>query len=458
MAEEATVGRDRVAPTDVHSGQSDGEDNLKQSIGFLGLLALSIGINIGGGLFVLVNLAAAETGPSLPLAMLLSAIPALLAIVPYRVLSSAYPTTSASYRYMKLWSPRIAYMASTALLLSIILGGQPLFALMTGDYLARLSWINLSPRVLAIAVLAAFYVINLLGVRLAVVVQSVLLFVLLGSLSAFVFAGWGSVEVARFSDPLPGGAMGLVTATVMLYALLAGGLFVVEVGGEVVEPQRMFAKVLPLGMVIVLALYIGMTIVAVGAVPWQTLDGTNLVDVAEAFMGSTGITVFILGGAVVAGITTINGVFTLVSRGMLVVAEEGLFPAAIGRVNERFGTPHWGLTVCFVGSLAVLLIGPDKTFLGVLMNLGLVVAIAVVCVSAARLPRFHPKLFAAGQGRLSAATLRRVSRTVVGLNMFVVLALASEAPLPALLLLVAAGLAGLLHRRIAREPADEAIM
>lgn len=429
--------------------QAAGEQNLKRDIGFLGLLALSVGINIGGGLFVLVNIAGVEAGPWLPVAMLLSAIPALLALVPYRVLARAYPTTSASYRYMKLAGERLAFMTAAALLLAIVVGGQPLFATMTGDYLARLDAVSLSPRVLATIALAVFYVLNLVGVRLAMAAQSIMLFVLLFALGSFVVLGWGDVELARFSEPLPGGAMGVVTATVLLYALLAGGLFIIEVGGEVVDPRRMFGAVLPLGMLLVLALYVGMTIVAVGAVPWQALEGGTLVDVAESFMSSGWVTLFILGGAVVAGVTTINGVYALVSRGILVVAEEGLFPPVFGTVNRRFGTPHWALTLCFAGSLLSLWAAPDRTFLGVLMNLGLVAAIGAVCASAARLPRGRPDLFAQGAAGLSPRTLTAVSWTVVALNAFVALALASEGPMPAALLLVVALLAGLWHRRAA---------
>lgn len=429
-----------------------GEGNLRRDIGYLGLLALCVGINIGGGLFVLVNIAAAETGPSLPLAMLLSAVPALLAIVPYRVLARGYPTAGATYRYMKLWSPRGAYMAAVALLVSIVVGGQPLFALMTGEYLARLPEIGWSPRSIAVLTLVAFYLLNLVGVRVAVAVQSVLLFVLLGSLAAFVALGWNDVQVARFAEPLAGGGMGLVTATVMLYALLAGGLFIVEVGAEVVEPRRVFGGVLPVGMLIVLVLYLGITVVAVGAVPWQTLEGTTLVEVAETFMSPAWLWVFVVGGAVVAGVTTINGVYALVSRGMLVVAEEGLLPRSVGAVSRRFGTPHVALSVCFAGSLASLLLGPDKTFLGVLMNLGLVVAIAAVCMAAFHLPRRHPDVFAEGAGSLRPGALRAVSAAVVTMNVVVALALASEAPLPAVLMVVVAGLAGLWHARLSRRP------
>ena len=84
------------------------EQHLKKQVGFLGLLAMCVGLNIGGALFALATVAAGFSGPSLPLAMLISAVPVLLAIVPYVTLTSVIPTTSASYRYSQLFSPSIA--------------------------------------------------------------------------------------------------------------------------------------------------------------------------------------------------------------------------------------------------------------------------------------------------------------------------------------------------------------
>ncbi len=85
------------------------ENKLKKRIGFIGLLAMCVGLNIGGALFALTSIAAGLTGPSLPLAMLISSIPAMLALLPYSVLTSAIPTTSATYRYAQMVSPSFLY-------------------------------------------------------------------------------------------------------------------------------------------------------------------------------------------------------------------------------------------------------------------------------------------------------------------------------------------------------------
>ena len=54
---------------------------------------MSVGLNIGGSLFGLTAVAAGLARPSLPLALLVSALPIILAVLPYAILASAAPTT-----------------------------------------------------------------------------------------------------------------------------------------------------------------------------------------------------------------------------------------------------------------------------------------------------------------------------------------------------------------------------
>lgn len=113
------------------------ETKLRPRIGFFGLLAMSVGMNIGGAVFALTTTAAGMSGPSLPLAMMISSIPALLAVVPYCMLTMSLPTTSATYRYIQLFSPALALVSSMTLIVCILIGAQPLFALAFGMYLGK---------------------------------------------------------------------------------------------------------------------------------------------------------------------------------------------------------------------------------------------------------------------------------------------------------------------------------
>ena len=82
--------------------------NLRQDIGMVGLVAIMVGLNIGGSLFLLTAIAAGLTGSSLIVAQLMSATPILLSIPAYVALSSALPVTCANYQYAKLFSRPLA--------------------------------------------------------------------------------------------------------------------------------------------------------------------------------------------------------------------------------------------------------------------------------------------------------------------------------------------------------------
>ena len=55
---------------------------LKRELNLVTLVAIMIGLNIGGSLFVLTAIAAGLTGPSLFISQLISSLPILLALIP----------------------------------------------------------------------------------------------------------------------------------------------------------------------------------------------------------------------------------------------------------------------------------------------------------------------------------------------------------------------------------------
>lgn len=429
-------------------GGETSEPGLSRSIGFFGLLAFSVGINIGAGLFVLVNVAGAITGPSMPLAMLIAAVPALLALVPYTMLARGYPTTSATYRYSKLLDTRIAFLVMAVIFVAILVGGQPLFATAAGDYLEEL--VSIPPLVTGAVVLTLFYGVNVFGVKPTVIAQVVLMVALMVALLLYVVLGAGSVEADNFSPFLAEGPVGLLVASGLLFGLMAGGLFIIDVGDEVVDPERMYRRVLPLGMLLVLVLYLFITVITAGAVPFTQLEDETLVTVAEEFMGSGTLGFFIIGGALVASVTTLNVTFTLVARGLLAVARDGLLPAKLGTVGRRWGSPVAALTLAYVVSLIAFFIQPPAQFLGALLNMGLLLSITTVTLAAMRVPERHPEIYAVSADDLPLGRLRMACRAVVVLNTLIFLLLAVATPLAFAVLLVVLGAAWLYRR--GREP------
>ncbi len=390
------------------------EHKLKKRIGFVGLLAMCVGLNIGGALFALTSKAAGLTGPSLPLAMLISSIPALLALLPYSVLTSAIPTTSATYRYAQMVSPRIAVISMMTLAICIAIGAQPLFALAVGKYLAKI--VSIDPLVSGISVLACFYLINILGVQQTARIQIILFFLLMSALILYIIMGFGEIKIANFNEPFPKGFGGLMAASGLLYTFCAGGFFVVDLGGEVIQANKVFPKALLTGMIIVVVFYLLILSITVGTINWEALEGKSLIAVAENFMGAKMLAYFIVCGALVACATTINVIYSIISRGLMVISSEGILPAFMGRVNSRWGTPHWALTIPFIISAISLVVISDLMFFGSMLNLGLIMAITVVAISGLRFPDRYPDLFAKSLIKVSPKILKIVCWLVIIFN------------------------------------------
>jgi len=394
-----------------------GETNLKRRIGFLGLLAMSVGLNIGGSLFALTTLAAGMSGPSLPLAMLISSIPCLLAVIPYCILTSSLPTTAATYRYIQLISPALSLVTMLTLLVCSVIGAQPLFALAFGMYLQKI--IPIDPIISGLLVLTFFYVINILGVELLARLQIILLFLLITALSMFVVLGLPEVEPGRFSVLFPNGIGGVLTATGLLFTFSAGGFFVIDMGGEVIQAKRVFPKVLFLGIFIVVIINILIMIVVVGVADIETLKGKSLLHVSEMFMSGPAVLFFSIGGALVACATTINVIFSTIARGLMVVARDGLLPKFLGNVNQRFGTPHFGLTMVYLVSAIALVSIPSLLFFGSMLNLGLIVSITLVAASGLFFPNRYPHLYAKSFFKVPPRLRQIACIGVIGINLLI---------------------------------------
>jgi basic amino acid/polyamine antiporter, APA family len=430
------------------------EDKLRRGIGFFGLLAFSVGINIGAGLFILVNVAAGLTGPSIVVAMLIAAVPALLALVPYTMLACGYPTVAGTYRYAKLLHPGAGFAVAAVLITAVLIGGQPLFAIVAGEYLGEL--IPVPPLLIGVISLVVFFGVNLLGVRPTALIQITLIAGLLLALALFVVMGAGSVQSENFTPFLDGGVPGLLAAAGLLFALMAGGLGIIDVGDEVKDPRRLYRQVLPLGMFVVLVFYIGIMIVTGGAVRAADLADETLVIVAEEFMGSAALGFFIVAGAAVAGLTTLNVIYTLVARALMVLSADGLLPRTFREVSNRSAVPHYALAFAFVVSTLALLAGPPREFLGAILNVGLVTAVALVALSASRVPRNHPEIFERSGVGISVRTLKGACYSVVVLNSLIFLLLTAAAPLATLFQAVVAAVAFFHWRRRASAQAPPA--
>ena len=405
-----------------------GGGKLKRELNLVTLIAAMIGLNIGGALFVLTAIAAGLTGPSLFVAQIISALPILLALIPYLMLTSAIPTNCGNYQYAKLFSRPLAAAGWWGLFVAIPCGALPLFAIATAKLLMILMP-GLPLFGTAVIVLTVFFVINVIGVKATAYVQSATVALLVMALVVFIVPGIRAVEMGNLTPMFTGGAMGLIAASALLYTLLAGGLFGVELGEEVKNAKSTIPKALIISIGIVLVIYLLIDIVAVGVIDWKAFAaGGTLGTAAEAFLSMPMLGFFVIGGGILASTTTINITLTAAGRYALASAEDRLFPKFFGSINRKFGTPHWGLTLPYVLAIISLMANPSLQTLAAMLNFGLLFMVSLVLLAAFRLPKTHPEIYENAKFRFGRKTLAITSLAAVAINVIFMAILAIAVP------------------------------
>lgn len=383
------------------------EFGLQRVLGLPQTVAVAVGMTIGAGIFVLTGIAIGYTGPAVPLAYLLSVIPVIFLMMALAMLGSALPTTGGNYKYgSRLFSPRWAFIGVWGYMGGTLVGAFPLWALSGARYLQSLWDIPAAPS--AAVLLTVLFLLNLIGISLAAALQAFFVLMLIISLLYFGLSGIVHIEVANYSPLLPGGAYGFLIAASILTFTHLGANAVVELGGEIKNPGKTIPRAFMISIPLVTLLYILVSVTAAGALPWTETAGQPLSVAAAAFMQQSGLIFFILGGGLLAIVTTLNAGFMWGTKSLLVMANDGIFPPALAKVNRRFKTPHLFLIFIYLVSTAsVLLFGEDylEAF-AALGSIGGIIIFLPVLGAALRLPQRAPRAYRNAYFKLKGSWLK----------------------------------------------------
>jgi len=222
-----------------------------------------------------------------------------------------------------------------------------------------------------------------------------------------------------------GGAIGLVGAAALLYTLLAGGLFGIEMGDEVKNAKTTIPRALIISIAIVLVIYLLIEVIAVGVIDFKAFAGGGTLGTpAEAFLSIPLLGFFVIGGGILASTTTINLTLTAAGRYILASAEDRFFPRFFSSINQKFGTPHWGLTLAYVLSVISLAVNPSLQTLAAMLNFGLLFMVTLVLLAAFRLPKTHPDIYENAKFKFGRKTLAITSLLAVAINIIFIAILA----------------------------------
>jgi len=373
------------------------------------VVALAFGAMIGWSWVVLSGTWIAGAGAlGAMLAFLLGGFVMVLIGLTYAELAAAMPLAGGEHVYAtRALGPRAAFLCTWAITLGYVsvcafeavalptvvdalvphLDTFPLWTVA--------GWTVTAPWV-AIGVIAAVTIalLNVLGVRVAAFVQSVVVALILGVGLAF-FLGLGLESDPANLEPLfTGGIGGLSGVLVMVPFLFVGFDVIPQAAEEIDLPHAAIGRLLVLSVLLAAAWY-ALVVLGVGlALPEPARSASELVtaDAMRAVWGEAGAVALVLAG--LGGILTSWNAFMVGgSRAIYAMARAGQLPAVFGRLHPRYRTPHYAIAL--IGGLSVLapFFGrPALVWLVDAGGLGIVVAYATVAWAFLLLRRREPEL------------------------------------------------------------------
>jgi len=394
-------------------------------LGLGSLTLMGIGSTIGAGVFVLTGTAAAQyAGPAIAISFVIASVACLGAGLCYAELAAMIPVAGSAYTYAYValgegvawtigWSLVLEYLLSASTVavgwsgyfaaaagelgvhLPAVIAGPPV-TFFHGAWRATGSWVNLP----AVAVILAVTALLSKGLRRSALANS--LVVSLKLLIVLLVVGFGAAHVnaANWRPFIPAntgafgefGWSGVVRGAGVVFFAYVGFDMVSSSAQEALRPRRDIPMSLMLSLLVCTGLYIAMSLVMTGLVPFKTLNVPHPVFVAIAGGGPrlTWLKPGISLGVIVGLCSTILVCLYGQTRLFYAMGRDGLIPAIFAKLDPSSHTPVFGTWL--LGACAATVAGlVPIDILGEMVSIGTLLAFVIVAVGVLALRLRHPQ-------------------------------------------------------------------
>lgn len=341
------------------------QNKLSKELGLFDVYAIATGAMFSSGFFLLPGLAAAETGPSVFLAYLVSGLIVLPTMFSVAELATAMPKSGGTYYIIdRSLGPMIGTIGGYGSWVALVL--KSAFALIgMGAYIGiffevPITWV-------AVILTVFFGILNVVGAKETTFLQKVLVSALVTIMLLYVLQGLFAVlspdlieeTKSRFTPLFIDGYYGFFATVGMVFVSYAGLTKVASIAEEVKNPD----KNIPLGMFLAISTAVFVYVIGV-FIMVSVLDPnefredlTPVATAGEAFL-------YWLPEPIGLILVVVAAVAAFASTGNAGIMSASRYPMAMARdklINERFanigklGTPHWSVLGTVVMMLVILL-------------------------------------------------------------------------------------------------------
>ncbi len=396
----------RLKPVEDVAGHSE----LKRTMGRSALLFFSVGSIIGSGIFVILGVAIPKAGPAVLLSFLLAAFVALLSALSYAELASAIPASGSSYSYTYVtlgeivawvvgWMLMLEYGVSVA---AVAVGWGQYLNSFLGAFGVGIPEALAGPpgdggvfNVPALIIVLACAFLLIRGASESARVNTVMVILKVGILVFFSVVAFTAFDGSNFAPFLPLGLLGVTAAAGQVFFSYIGFDAASTAGEEAKNPRRDLPFAIIGSLVVVTALYLLVTVAALGAQNWQTYGDSSseaiLATIADTATGGRWAGVLIALGAMISIFSVVLVTLYGQTRILFAMGRDGLLPKVFTRVSPRSQTPVANTVIVAIA----IAIPASLVSLGQLAeatSIGTLGAFAVVNIGVIVLRRKHPEI------------------------------------------------------------------
>ncbi len=373
---------------------------LQRNLGLGSAVLLIIGNVIGASIFVLPGGLAGLTGPALFIAYLIASVPALLNCIIAAQVGTTFPISGSPYVITaRVLHPLAGFLMVWSNLIVLVVA-LPLLAKGFANY-----FMYFVPQsnafIVSLCLIAFLTIINCIGIRSALWSQSVMVAGVLLVLGIFCIAGVGAADWSRLTPLVPNGPFSVLQAAVPAYFSFFGFVALAFMAEEVKNPQKNIPLALGISFALVTSLYAIIAIVTLTVLPLEQIAESSapLADAAATFMPVSFANVLAI-AALLATVTTVNGIFLMSSRSILALGRDQVLPAVFALADKRSGQPVFAVLLVTCLALVGLLVGGSLADYARVSVVSFMLFGAVWSVALLMLPSKLPDRFAASKFRL----------------------------------------------------------
>ena len=406
--------------------------SLKRSLNAWDLAIMGVAVAVGAGIFSVGAKAAGNyAGPSISVGFIIAAFTCGLAMMAYAEFASTVPVAGSAYTFT---------YATLGELLAWIIGWDLILETLTAAAVIAKYWGIYLQEVFAIAninvpatfdaggvtvtwgpfvIVTIFTVLLVVGTKLSSRVSAVFTVLKIATVIFVIVVGAFYVKASNYTPFLPPaepvadgtasawhqslvsvilgapattyGMFGLLSGAALVFFAFIGFDVVATSAEEVKNPQKNLPRGIFGGLALVTILYVAVSVVLTGMVPYTDLAATENPSLATAFtLVGAGWAAQVISLSILLGLTTVIMVLLLgLTRVVFAMSRAGLFPRSWSVTSEKRKTPARlqiavGIVVAVLASLL------DVGVLEEMINIGTLSAFVLVSIAVIVLRKRYP--------------------------------------------------------------------